>query len=141
MDTPETGNRNDNRTLSLDCKSLASTCIPPWLRFQVIPRMVREPTIQITSVCNGTRVYLRRFSNIPPLTVRNKILSFCLSTGFWRKKVAPIANDSFMVCLSCLPVPIIIGVDLFHGDLRMRRGKWRTVRGGNSQGTKNTSEL
>ena len=29
---------NDNRTLSLDCKSLASTCIPPWLRFQVIPR-------------------------------------------------------------------------------------------------------
>jgi hypothetical protein len=43
MEIPETGNRKNNRTLSLDCKSLASTCIPPSLRFQAIPRMVREP--------------------------------------------------------------------------------------------------
>jgi hypothetical protein len=39
----------------------------------------------VTSVWIGARMYRRRSSNIPPCTVRNKMLSFCLSTGFSRK--------------------------------------------------------
>lgn len=41
--TRETGNRNDNWTVSFGFKSLTSTCIPPWLRFQLTPRIVRDP--------------------------------------------------------------------------------------------------
>ena len=40
-DTPETGNRNETRTVSWGYKLPTSTCIPLWLRFQVIPRKAR----------------------------------------------------------------------------------------------------
>jgi len=62
--TLETGSRNDNWTASVGFKPLTSASIPPWLRFQLTPRIVRESTMQITCARIGTRVYLRRFSNI-----------------------------------------------------------------------------
>jgi hypothetical protein len=80
-------------------------------------RIVRAPTVHVTSVWIGARMYRRRFSSIPPCTVRNKMLSFCRPTGFWRKKVAPIANAGCVVSLSSRPVTVIIGVDLFEENL------------------------
>jgi hypothetical protein len=39
------------------------------LRFQLTPRIVRESTMHVACARIGTRVYVRRFSNIPSLTV------------------------------------------------------------------------
>jgi hypothetical protein len=64
--TPETGSRNVNWTASFVLKSSTSTCIPPWLRFRLTPRIVWVSTTHVTCARIGTRVYLRRFDNIPP---------------------------------------------------------------------------
>ena len=62
--TPETGNRKNSWTTSFGFRPLTSTCIPPWRRFQLTPRIVPASTLQDTCVRIGTRVYLRRFDNI-----------------------------------------------------------------------------
>jgi hypothetical protein len=61
------GNRNDNRAGSFGFKSLTSTCIPPWLRFQLTPRILRVSTILCKKfncfVTGGREVLLVYFSH------------------------------------------------------------------------------
>ena len=64
------------------------------------------------------------------------MLSFCLSTGFCRKKVAPMENTCCMVSLSSRPVTMIIGVDLFQDDLRIRRARSKPLKLGISRSSK-----
>ena len=55
------GNRNDNRAGSFGFKSLTSSCIPPWLRLQLTPRILRVSTILCKKfncfVTGGARFY------------------------------------------------------------------------------------
>jgi hypothetical protein len=94
MATPEPGSRKESPTASFGLRSPTSTCIPPWLRFRLTPRIVRASAMQVTCARIGTRAYLRRFSNKPPRLKRRSCSIFRTShraetsTSFSRHVVA-----------------------------------------------------
>ena len=63
-----------------------------------------------------------RFSNIPPRTVREKILTAFAYPPASEERKPPIVNACGMVPLSSRPVTMIIGADLFQEDLRIEAG-------------------
>src|ERR1700683_3684531 len=87
---------------------------PQWRLQKLAVEKIRAERLWISShsllpaflPCLGSQLTPRvRFGSLLYMKHRSpsETLNFCRSTGFWMKKVSPIANASCMVFLSSLP--------------------------------------